>query len=108
VTAEGFTSDACWGGRPVARRIADACPRYRLVVTGTITAIRVVELGESYGLRCELDDDTGQVALVFVGRAEIPGVVKGARCTVEGTARQGGDNQSELEVWNPLYRFEPQ
>jgi hypothetical protein len=76
----------------------------RLVATGTITGTGVVRLGRSPAYRCELDDGTGQVALVFLGRSGLPGVVKGARCTVEGTVREDG---AERVVWNPLYRLEP-
>ena len=52
-----FTQAACWGGRPVARKIADVVPRGRVVVTGEL------------------------------GRRSVAGLAVGTRCTVEGTAR---------------------
>jgi hypothetical protein len=34
----------------------------------------------------------------------VPGIVKGARCTVEATAQSNG---GALHLWDPSYRFEP-
>lgn len=104
MTQAGLICGASWGGRPVARRIVDARGRMRLVAKGTITATGVVRVALSYACRCELDDGTGQVALIFLGRSEIPGMVKGAPCTVEGTTRDEG---AELVLLNPLYTLEP-
>ena len=41
--------------------------------------------------------------LLFIGRARVPGLVVGTRCTVEGTVRAEG---ALLVVWNPLYRID--
>jgi hypothetical protein len=62
VTAWEPTTGDCWGGRPIAHRIADAAPRRRVVVTGTI----------------------------FGGPRPVPGMVKGVVCTVEATAVSNG------------------
>ena len=99
-----FYEDDVWGGRPVARKISDALPRARVVVSGVIDA---TGLNADYGttsFECTLDDGTGKIALVFLGRRTVAGLSVGARCTVEGTAKiEGG----RLVVWNPLYRIEP-
>jgi hypothetical protein len=88
----------------VARRIADAIPRGRVVVTGTIRETATVRVGGTPSCLLMLDDGSGRVDLVFVGQSRVPGLVKGARCTVEGTARmRGGRNV----ILNPLHRFEP-
>jgi hypothetical protein len=34
----------------------------------------------------------------------VPGIIKGARCTVEATVLSNG---GEFVLWNPFYRFEP-
>jgi hypothetical protein len=92
-----------WGGRPVARKIADAVPRGRVIATGTIRDTATVSVGGTRSCSSVLDDGSSRVVLLFVGRPTIPGMVSGARCSIEGTARvQGG----RLVVWNPLYRFE--
>ncbi|MHB8320228.1 MAG: single stranded DNA-binding domain-containing protein [Acidimicrobiales bacterium] len=99
-----FTEASSWGDRPVARRISDVRPRGRLVVTGTIVAVGTVKVGRSESFSCEVDDGTGTMTVIFVGRTHLPGIEVGAKCTVEGTARveKGG-----VAVWNPLYRLEP-
>ena len=96
-------SSASWGGEPVARHLGEARPRDRVVVTGTIGGMEIVEVGGSASAAYVLDDGTGQVTLVFLGRPAVPGLHEGARCTVEGTVR---DRREALEVWNPLYRLE--
>ncbi|MGC8463529.1 MAG: DNA-binding protein [Acidimicrobiales bacterium] len=102
-----FTDAGTWGGRPVVRRLADAAPRCRVVATGTICDTRTARtgaLGPAGSFRCELDDGTGHIGLVFLGRPHVPGLTVGVRCTVEGTARS---DRGELVLWNPLYRLEP-
>ncbi len=87
----------------MARKIADAIPRGRLVVTGAVTAADVTGPMGARSYECNLEDGTGQLKLVFLGRRGVPGIVPGTRCTVEGTARTEG---GRLAVWNPLYRIE--
>jgi hypothetical protein len=94
---------ASWWGRPVARRILDARPRSRVVVTGTIRITDTIGFGASRAYRCTLDDGTGAIDAVFVGRREIAGPVVGVRCGLEGTVQGAG---RRLVVWNPIYRLE--
>jgi len=98
-----FTEAATWEGRPVARQVTDARSRARVVVTGTIRAAQAVTHGTSPAYCCTLDDGTGQLDLLFLGRTAIPGLTVGTRCSIEGTARTEGDR---LVVWNPIYRLE--
>jgi two-component system, OmpR family, sensor histidine kinase KdpD len=98
-----FTDAATWAGWPVARAVADTCPRCRVVVTGTIRRVEVQARGIGPAYCCTLDDGTGQLDLRFLGRTWIPGLGVGACCRVEGTARTESDH---LAVWNPLYRLE--
>lgn len=94
----------CWGGRPVARHLAGARHRCRVVVTGAIVACREVTIGNSTSWACTLDDGTGTIELVFLGRKAVPGLTPGTRCTVEGTANLASRH---LAIWNPRYRIEP-
>jgi hypothetical protein len=100
---EDFTEGTWWGGRSVAFKMAEVVPRGRLIVTGTISAADVVTIGGVASYRCGLDDGTGQLDVIFLGRRHVSGLDVDTRCTVEGTARSEGDR---LVVWNPLYRFE--
>lgn len=97
------SDDGSWVGVPVVRRIGEAAPRSRLRVTGTVTAVDVTTVGGSVSLRCFLDDGTGQVALVFLGRRAVTGMQRGARCSAEGTVQQEG---GQFVVWNPIWRIE--
>ena len=99
-----FTEADSWGGRPVAHKISEATPRGRLVVSGVIGETAVSADHGSPSLCCTLDDGTGEIGLLFVGRRQVAGVVTGARCTVEGTARMEG---GRLVVWNPVYVLDP-
>jgi len=103
VSSTEFTTALEWGGRPVARSIADAVPRARIVVRGEIVEVGVDTLGTAPTFRCRLDDGSGHLDVFFIGRTSIPGLLAGTRCTVEGTARAEGPL---LVVWNPLYRID--
>ncbi|HVX21566.1 MAG TPA: universal stress protein [Acidimicrobiales bacterium] len=73
------------------------------MITGTVSAATVVTRGTSPTYRCTLDDGTGQLDLLFLGRRSVPGLTVGMRCSAEGTVLAEG---SRLVVWNPLYRLE--
>ena len=104
MSSDEFTDSDWWGGRPVARKIAEAVPRGRVVVTGVIYSTEVTQQHGAPSYECLMDDGTGEIGLLFLGRRSVAGIVVGTRCTVEGTARiEGG----RLVVWNPLYRIEP-
>jgi DNA/RNA endonuclease YhcR with UshA esterase domain len=92
-----------WGGRPIARRIADARARHRVVVTG-----KVVDAQPAIWRGCaarvyEIDDGTGRLSIVFGGARSVPGMVEGTQVTVEGTALA---DERGIALWNPFYRFE--
>jgi len=103
VTAWEPTSGDSWGGRPVARCIADARARQRVVVTGKVVdALRSRWRGFAAQVYA-IDDGTGRLSLVFGGVRSIPGIVEGVQCTVEGTALA---DERGIVLWNPFYRFE--
>lgn len=104
MSSDQFTDSDWWGGRPVARKIAQAVPRGRVVVTGVIYSTEVTKQRGTPSYECLMDDGTAEIGLLFLGRRSVAGIVVGTRCTVEGTARMEG---GRLVVWNPLYRIEP-
>jgi hypothetical protein len=103
VTGWEPTTGDCWGGRPIARRIADCAPRRRVVVTGTIVRTEVAPWRGVRSYICQVEDGTGRLTIVFGGPRPVPGIVEGAQCTVEATALSDGGG---LVLWNPFYRFE--
>jgi hypothetical protein len=50
-------------------------------------------------------DETGGIALVFLGRRSIGGMKVGARVVAEGTVI--GDDRGRLAMLNPSYQFLP-
>ncbi|MGH3470616.1 MAG: hypothetical protein ACRDPG_01050 [Nocardioidaceae bacterium] len=74
------------------------------MVTGVICSTEVTAEHGPASYACVIDDGTGELGLLFLGRRGVAGMVVGTRCTVEGTANLEG---SRLVVWNPLYRIEP-
>lgn len=103
MTSFDFTDSPTWGGRPVARRIADCDSRARAVVTGVIVSVGTRVIGGSESFTCVLSDGTGELQLVFLGRHHVLGFCVGTRCTAEGTARIASGH---LAIWNPLYRLD--
>jgi len=57
----------------------------------------------SLGYRCVLDDGTGRIDLLFLGRHRVPGLISVPDAHVEGTARM---DRGRLTMWNPLYLLE--
>ena len=71
-------------------------------VSGRVHALRVQPHSGVGGLECTLVDDTGAIALVFLGRKSIPGMNVGARIVAEGTV---GEDHGRLALLNPVYEF---
>ena len=88
-----------WGGRPVARTIADAGPRQRIAVTGRVVSM-TLRSQPCRVLDARIDDGTGRLVLRWLGRAAVAGVSCDARLRVEGTILS---SRGELVVLNPLY-----
>jgi two-component system sensor histidine kinase KdpD len=87
-----------------ATRISDVRSQDRVKVTGTIISAQTTAIGSSLAYRCVLADGTGELDLLFLGRAAIAGLAAGTRCSIEGVvAARGG----RLAVWNPRYQVQP-
>jgi two-component system sensor histidine kinase KdpD len=87
--------------RPGATRIGDVNGQDRVMVTGTIIATRVISVGSSSAYCCVLADGTGELDLLFLGRAAIAGLAVGTRCSIQGVVTTRG---GRLAVWNPRYQ----
>jgi hypothetical protein len=69
-------------------------------VAGQVRSIRVAPQRDIPTLVCVLDDGTGTLLAVFLGRRELAGVGVGSRIEVTGTA---GVHQNRLAILNPSY-----
>jgi two-component system, OmpR family, sensor histidine kinase KdpD len=87
-----------------ALQITDVRVQDRVKVTGTIISAQTTAIGSSLGYRCVLADGTGQLDLLFLGRAAVAGLAAATRCSIEGVVAARGDR---LAVWNPRYQVHP-
>jgi two-component system, OmpR family, sensor histidine kinase KdpD len=85
-------------------RITDVRGQDRVTLAGTIISAQVITIGSSIACRCVLADGTGELDLLFVGRAGIAGLAAGIRCSIHGVVAARG---SRLAVWNPRYQVLP-
>jgi amino acid transporter len=85
--------------------IAQVQYRQHTKVAGRLYTLRVQPHGGIASLECTLVDETGGIALVFLGRRSIPGLKVGVRLRVEGTV---GEDHGRLAILNPTYEFLPE
>jgi hypothetical protein len=85
-------------------RIADVQPRQRLAVCGEVTRMVYRRSDVVPSLAVGVNDGSGTITAVFMGRRSLGGVAMGRRIVVEGVAIPAGDH---LEVLNPLYTLLP-
>jgi hypothetical protein len=84
--------------------IAQARARSRVDCQGRISQASVVEHDYGPWFEAELDDGTGSVTLVWMGRAAVPGVTEGRRLRVKGRL---APDRGRLVVFNPDYALDP-
>ncbi len=78
--------------------VAEVQPRQRARVAGRVRAVRVPTSTVSPSLECTLDDSTGRLTLVFLGRRKIAGVEIGTCLAAEGTVQE---HRGRLTMINP-------
>ncbi|HKY67007.1 MAG TPA: amino acid permease [Acidimicrobiales bacterium] len=80
--------------------IGDVRWRDLVRVKGSVRSMRVAPQRDVPTLECVVDDGTGTLLAVFLGRRELAGVKVGSRLEVVGTA---GVHQNRLAILNPSY-----
>ena len=85
-----------------AIRIADAVPRASAQVSGRVVAVRVEPFDAAPTFTVQVDDGSGRIDAVFMGRRSIPGIEPGARLTLEGTVCAA---QALPRMFNPRYEL---
>jgi RecG-like helicase len=84
--------------------IANVSYRERARVAGRVRSLRVQPWSGVATLECSLVDNTGGIALVFLGRKHVAGLAPGVRVVAEGMV---GDHGGRLAILNPNYRILP-
>ena len=85
--------------------IASVSYRQRTRVAGRVRSLRVQPWAGVATLECTLVDETGGIALVFLGRKHVAGLAPGVRLVAEGMV---GDHGGRLAMLNPEYRVLPE
>lgn len=88
-----------------ATPIADAAARTVVRVCGRIAHVEVAPLQGPSQLIARVDDGTGVLDAVFMGRRLIPGIRPGQRLSIEGRVVA---DQAGLRIYNPRYELECQ
>jgi hypothetical protein len=82
--------------------IATVTWRQRARIEGRVRTVRVQPLAGTSTLECVLQDDSGAMSLVFLGRSTIPGIEVGGRVRAEGVA---AEHRGRLAILNPVYQL---
>ncbi len=82
--------------------IAEAQPRKRVVLQGTIAVITLNPRSGKRWLEAQLRDGTGALTLIWMGRRMIPGVQPGRMLRVRGLISEVGGRPV---IYNPDYEL---
>lgn len=85
-----------------ARPLADCQPRELVVATGTLSSITVHPAGGRRWLEAEFSDGSGSVALVWMGRRNVPGIEAGRSVTARGRLSL---LDGRRVIFNPYYEL---
>ena len=87
---------------PGCHPIADVRYRDRVRVGGRVRSVRVAPQHDAPTLELVVDDGTGALSAVFLGRRSLGGVAVGTKLVIEGTV---GLHRNRLAVLNPTYEL---
>lgn len=84
----------------VRQRIGSVTPRATARVAGRVVSVQVEPLDAPPAFTVRVDDGTGRLDAVFMGRREIPGIIPGSTVELEGCVC---DTDALPRVYNPRY-----
>lgn len=87
---------------PVVERVADISGRTRVRLSGFISSLVIPPRGVAPVVEADLQDGTGIITLIWMGRDRITGIEPGTRLTVSGLAAQRGGHRV---MYNPRYEI---
>jgi len=76
--------------------------RQRVDIAGTVQTLRVQPVAGTATLEVVVEDDTGSMSIVFLGRSKVSGIDVGTRLRAQGVA---GDHRGRLAILNPTYQI---
>lgn len=83
--------------------LKDATARERIDVHGVLRSVALRPVDDVTSLEAELDDGTGSVTLIWLGRRQIRGIAQGRSLTASGRVGHRGDKRV---MYNPAYRLD--
>lgn len=89
---------------PRVRRIDCCTPGEQAVIRGIVRSVTLRPRSTAPAVEIELDDGTGSVSVVWLGRRRIPGVDAG-RCMV--VCGRLTCNTEHPTIYNPRYELKP-
>jgi hypothetical protein len=84
--------------------IADAPDRERVKLRGTLKTVTLRPRGGVPALEAELDDGSGVITVVWLGRRRIAGISPGRSMEIQGRI---GDHDGVRIMYNPRYELIP-
>jgi hypothetical protein len=84
--------------------IASAPDRERVVLRGTLRTVTLRPRGGVPALEAELDDGTGSIVVVWLGRRRISGIAPGRSLEIQGRI---GRHDGQRIMYNPRYELMP-
>jgi hypothetical protein len=88
------------GALPIARCV----DREKVCVAGTLRTVTIRPRAGVASLEANLWDGTGEVAVVWLGRREIPGITAGRHIRVRGRITTLSGHRA---IYNPIYELLP-
>ncbi len=88
-----------------AEKLCDCSLREEVTVVGRISVLTFNPRGIGPGLEASLDDGSGVVRLVWMGRETVPGIEAGRRVRVTGRLTMADGRRT---IFNPLYQLLPE
>ena len=85
-----------------AEPIGDLVERQQAQIAGRVRAMTITREDGTNDLRCLIADNTGSVAVIFQGRAVVPGIERGTRLLIKGTVTS---LRREAVILNPEYEI---
>jgi hypothetical protein len=82
--------------------IAEALPRSTARFMGRVVAVTVESHDAPPQFGVQLDDGTGRIDAIFMGRRIVPGIEPGAHIAIEGTVCSA---QALPRMFNPRYEL---
>ena len=86
----------------LATTVAGSQPRQEATIRGRVVAVRIEPADAAPSFTVQIDDGTGRIDAVFMGRRAIPGIEPGAQVEIQGTVCAA---QALPCVFNPRYEL---